>query len=391
MPTLSPFYTLRSYVTTGTISVTAAASCPWRISALPSFVTATSSVSGTGNGSVSYTVAANPGAARSGVGQLDALSLSRTFTMNQEAAPVCPTAVSLTPGIASITSAGGSGVVNVSAAATCPWSVGTLPSWVTLPNGSSGTGNGSFTYVVAANPGIARSASTSVTGPGVASSLYLNQGASPCASWKISPNMISLPVSGSTGSVAVTAPAECSWSLGALPTWLSLTTAASGSGNGVIGYSVAANGGAARSATAMLSGSGPALPLGLSQASLQAPSCVQQISSGVPINTRLQATSCATGARGVNSYPDRYAFVSAPGRQVTITVSSSAFDTYVFLRDPSNNVIKSDDDGGGGTNSRIPYGSGSFTLPAGLSGTYTIEVSSYGSYGTGNYSVTMTQ
>lgn len=391
MPAIASIPLLRSYATTGTISVTAAASCPWTISALPSWVTATSTPAGTGNGSVNFAVAANTGAARSGSGQLDALGASKTFTMSQEAVPACPTSLSVTPGFPSFTSAGGSGTITVGAAATCPWQA-VVPSWATITSASSGTGNGSFNYTVAPNLGAARGESGMVSGPEVASTFVINQSASPCATWSISPSFNSYAAGASSGSFAVTAASTCSWSLGAVPSWMTILSSTSGVGNGSISYSVAANTGAARGATATLSGSGPTLQLSLNQATGIVVTCASTpINTGVPVNAMLQTSACTTGARGNGYYTDKYTFAGVPGQQVTILLTSPAFDTYVYLKNPSGAVIKSDDDGGGGYNSRIPASSGSFTLPAGTSGTYTIEVTSYGQYKTGAYTLSFTQ
>ncbi|WP_431475649.1 PPC domain-containing protein [Massilia eburnea] len=71
---------------------------------------------------------------------------------------------------------------------------------------------------------------------------------------------------------------------------------------------------------------------------------------------------------------------------MTITLASSSFDAYLYLRDGSGNVVSSNDDGGGGTNSRISY-----TLPAGAWGNYTIEATSYYSGRSGAYTLTFTQ
>jgi Beta-propeller repeat len=48
---------------------------------------------------------------------------------------------------------GGSGTILITAGANCPWSVGSLPAGVTLTSPASGTGNGTVTFVVAANSG----------------------------------------------------------------------------------------------------------------------------------------------------------------------------------------------------------------------------------------------
>jgi hypothetical protein len=74
---------------TGTaITVTTGGTCAWTaISNAPSWITITAGASGTGTGSVSFTVAANTGAARTGTMTI----AGQTFTVTQAAAP--PTAL----------------------------------------------------------------------------------------------------------------------------------------------------------------------------------------------------------------------------------------------------------------------------------------------------------
>ncbi len=59
---------------------------------------------------------------------------------------------------------GGSVTVSVTAPANCPWSVGQLPSWITVTGASSGTGPGSVTLSVAPNAGVDQSASITIGG-----------------------------------------------------------------------------------------------------------------------------------------------------------------------------------------------------------------------------------
>jgi hypothetical protein len=72
---------------------------------------------------------------------------------------------------------------------------------------------------------------------------------------------------------------------------------------------------------------------------------------------------------------------------VAILLTSSAFDTYLYLIGPSGSVVAQDDDGGGGSNSRIPPRCGHYTLPS--SGTYTIEVTSFYRNSTGSYTLSL--
>jgi subtilisin family serine protease len=68
----------------GTVNVTAGAGCTWTAASNdPSFITITSGTGGTGNGTLSFSVAANAGAARTGT-----LTIAgQTFTVTQAAAP----------------------------------------------------------------------------------------------------------------------------------------------------------------------------------------------------------------------------------------------------------------------------------------------------------------
>lgn len=374
----------------GSISVTAAASCAWNFNSLPAWITPTSSTSGSGNGTFTFTVAANSGSQRSASGQFGGNGFARSLTFSQDAVSPCIPVPTLSQTSFNFGSGAQTGSIGITAPAACNWTIA-LPGWVSGTTSLSGSGNGSISYSVPANKGAQRSGSGQISGPGFASTFNMTQAASPCANWSISPTVLSLANTTSTGSFAVTAPVGCNWNLAAIPSWMSLTGASSGSGNGSISYSVAANTGTARSATANLSGAGPTLSLSLSQAAAATGACSAAINSGVPVNGNLLSNGCATGARGAGYYTDRYTFTAAPGNAVTILLTSSAFDTYVYLRDPAGNVINSNDDGGGGTNSRIPASSGTYTLPAGTGGTYTIEVTSYSSGRTGAYTLNLTK
>lgn len=111
------------------------------------------------------------------------------------------------------------------------------------------------------------------------------------------------------------------------------------------------------------------------------------ISVGQTINGVLATTDCKSRARGVSFFADRYSFNGTTGQQVAVLLTSSVLDTYVYLLGPDKSVAAQDDDGGVGTNSRIPPGSGLFSLPS--SGTYVIEVTSFDQNTTGSYTLSL--
>jgi Putative binding domain, N-terminal len=75
-----------------------------------------------------------------------------------------------------------------------------------------------------------------------------------CAQPTISPTSQSVVAGGGTGSVTVTAATGCPWTAASGASWITVTSGASGSGNGSVGFRVAANSGAARSGTMTIGG-----------------------------------------------------------------------------------------------------------------------------------------
>jgi hypothetical protein len=137
------------------ISVTAAATCAWTATSNADWITVTSGPGGIGAGTVACAVAANAGPSRSGT--LTAAGL--TFTVNQ--ASGCTFSVDSTG--QSIGPAGGSGTpVAVGTAAGCTWTAVSNASWITVTGGAAGSGNGTTTFSVAANPGAARSGTLTI-------------------------------------------------------------------------------------------------------------------------------------------------------------------------------------------------------------------------------------
>ncbi len=70
------------------------------------------------------------------------------------AAVAPPCTYSLSASSVSLTAAGGSGSVNVSVAAGCPWTAVSNTGWAQVTGGSSGTGNGTVSYSVNPNAGV---------------------------------------------------------------------------------------------------------------------------------------------------------------------------------------------------------------------------------------------
>jgi C1A family cysteine protease len=144
---------------TGNINITTQSGCAWSTSNTLGWASIVSGSSGTGSGTVVYSVSPNTGSARTG-----ALTIAgQTIGITQQAATQCT--YSLNSLSNSFNSSGGSGTVNLLTQAGCAWTAARAASWLTIVSGSSGTGSGTVSYSVSANLSTAsRSGTLSIGG-----------------------------------------------------------------------------------------------------------------------------------------------------------------------------------------------------------------------------------
>ena len=155
--------------------------------------------------------------------------------------PLC--AYTIAPASSSVAADGGSGSVTVTAPASCTWSAVSSAAWLSITGGSSGTGAGTVSYTVAANPATdARSASLAVAGQTHAVS---QQGRAPTVcTFGISPERADVGIEATRGTFAVAATAGCSWTATSDSSWLTVAGGSPGSGDGTVEFMVTANPGA---------------------------------------------------------------------------------------------------------------------------------------------------
>jgi len=104
-----------------------------------------------------------------------------------------------------------------------------------------------------ASPGTASITVANPT-PGGGTSTATTFTISPC-SGSLSPASLSFNMSAATGSISViTATGACAWTATSNASWITVTSGSSGVGNGVVGYSIAANPGLARTGTMTIAG-----------------------------------------------------------------------------------------------------------------------------------------
>lgn len=137
------------------VAVSATAGCTWSASTDAPWINL-SGTGGSGNATLSFSAAANPGAARTAT----IVAAGQTVTVSQAAVatpppPPSPTPTppgctfTVSPASLSFPAAGGQSALRVNTSAACAWTAG-APSWLTL-SPAAGSGSASITVTAAAN------------------------------------------------------------------------------------------------------------------------------------------------------------------------------------------------------------------------------------------------
>jgi hypothetical protein len=386
------------------IGVSTRADCSWTAASDASWLTISSGASGTGNGSVAFTAAANTGAARTG----ELVVAGHRASITQAAAPA-PCAYSISPASATIGANGGAGTaVTVTTAAGCAWTAASNASWLAIASGASGTGGGTVAYNAAANTGAQRTGTLTVAGQ----TFTVTQSAAPapCA-YSIAPASATIGASGGAGTaVTVTTAAGCAWTATSNAPWQGIVGGGSGAGVGTVAYNEAANTGAQRTGTLTVAGQ----TFTVTQSAAPAP-CVYSIApgsttigasggAGTPV-TVTTAAGCAwtatsnapwlaigSGASGtgggtvaynaaVNTGAERTGTLTIAGQ--TFTVTQSAACSYTI--NPASQAAAAG--GGAGTTIGVTTANGCAWTATSNAAWLTI---SSGASGTGNGSVAFT-
>jgi len=128
---------------------------------------------------------------------------------------------------------------------------GTVWAWGYNSYGQLGNGNTTNSNVPVQVRGLSNVVAVAA---GAYHSLAVKRGGGSSCTYAISPTSASVPASGGSGTVSVTTQTGCSWTASSNASWITISSGASGSGNGSVAYSVAANTGAARTGTLTIAG-----------------------------------------------------------------------------------------------------------------------------------------
>ncbi len=390
----------------GSVNVTTATGCNWTALSGYSWITINSGATGTGSGTVGYTVAANSEAG-SRIGSL--LVAGQFVVIAQSGAgmncSVTPLAIpqtvtgSLVAGdCRSVIDAGAYGDLysfTASAGQRVAITLGStqFDTFLTLisPDGAiiaiNDDNNSSVstdsrippgsdyfvlplggTYIVEAssfNDNEVGSYTLSLTAP---------PGGQTCA-YAITPASQAFTAAGGNGSATVTASAGCGWTAGSNVSWITISAGMSGTGNGTVSYAVEANTSLGyRLGKLLIAGQ----VLSVIQAGTGGNCTITPLVIPQTVNASWAPGDCPSGS---GSLTDLYSFSGQAGQQVAISLTTANTFTSLYLYVPNGLTIFAEGNG----NLRIPSGSNFFVLP--YTGTYIVEA---GAAGAGNYTLSLT-
>ncbi|MBI1898312.1 MAG: hypothetical protein HYS04_17535, partial [Acidobacteria bacterium] len=291
---------------TGSCERPAASGVPW--------ITINSGQTGTGNGSVQYTVGANTASApRTG-----SISIGGQEFFVQQAGAAC--SFNLSPPSQAAPVAGGT--FNIAVATTCEWTAASSADWIIVQTGQSGTGNATVIYTVSANTsGQPRTGSILIGGQTV----LIFQPAATCEV-TLSPQSSNVGAAGESGSIAVDALGGCNWAASSTASWLTITSGASGAGEGFVTYTAAPHTGQQARTGAIAVGN---RIFAVTQAGL---ACMV----GLEVTSFAAAASGASSNIGVSANCAWTAAAGAGWITITAGAAGSASGTIAFSVAPNN-------------------------------------------------------
>ena len=262
-PTFDPTtQTIGSGAGNHSFNVNIGSSCNWTPTTNDSWIMITSP-SRTGNGSVNYTVTANPNSQRTGTITVQ----GQSFAILQDGA--CT--YSLNKTVQQFPTQGGTDSVNVNAPGGCPWTASSQTPWIVITSGTSGSGNGTVNFLVTTNgTGTQRNGVLKVAGTNV----IVQQDGNGGCTYTASPLTQNAPAAGGAFTTSVTAGSGCQWTASSNVSWITITSsfapdrdektfagrqpasknAIAGTGNGTVGYTVQPNTGPPRTGTIFAAG-----------------------------------------------------------------------------------------------------------------------------------------
>lgn len=148
----------------------------------------------------------------------------------------CAVAISIDPSSANFSIEGGTGSITVTDSEACGWMAESSAPWIVITSATSGVGNGTIDFSVAANADpFPRNGEITIAGQ----SFIVTQDGVSCA-LGLDPMSADFSSGGGTGAIAVSDPGVCGWTAVSNEPWIIVTNGDSGVGAGTVEYTVEA-------------------------------------------------------------------------------------------------------------------------------------------------------
>jgi hypothetical protein len=226
----------------GSLTVTTTRDCSWNAAASGNWIQLADPSAGQGNGKVAFSVTTNSDVSQ----RRGTITISeQQVAISQEAAP-CVFAI--TPLTDSVSSEGERRTIDVKANhSQCAWSAKSETEWLSIAQGSQGSGTGQVVYEARRTSGPSRRGELTIAGQRVT----VTQGTG--CRFVISPESSSVPSGGGSGSITVTTDEGCEWNAASNVAWITIA-GGTRNGNGTAQFTVVPNNSPARSGTLNIAG-----------------------------------------------------------------------------------------------------------------------------------------
>ena len=233
---------------TDSFTMTTGATCAWGTFSTAPWLTVVGPTSGAGNATITFSVAVNT----------DTTSRAATIMAGGQVVSVTQAGAStsclyaIVPASVTVGAGGGTGSFSMTAGAKCDWTASSSVPWITLTGATKGSGSGTVAFSVLGNTGTT-GRSGKITAGGQTFTVFQSGGSTACI-YNLTPTSQSVGSLGGSNFVTVDATAGCSWTATSNKAWITIVAGASGTGPGMVNYSVASNTGGARSGALTIAG-----------------------------------------------------------------------------------------------------------------------------------------
>lgn len=228
--TISPATaTIESGGGTGAVTVNVAAGCVWTATAGGAWIAITAGASGSGPGTVTYSIGENA-SATSRTGTLTVAGQNHSIT--QQGHPAVECSYDLSPASGEFSKDGGSGTFSVTAPTECTWTASSSSSWLSIAGDAHGTGTSTVSYAVARSTDIADRSGTIA----VADRRFTvrQSGDVGGCQYSVAPISLTTCMPGGTLVATLITQDSCPWTATPNVQWLTVPSGTSGNGSATI-------------------------------------------------------------------------------------------------------------------------------------------------------------